>query len=348
MLELDIKKDFGNFKLDINFKSEKGVLGILGASGSGKSLSLKSIAGIVKPDSGKIILNKRILFDSNKNINVKTKDRKVAYLFQDYALFPNMTVYENIECSFRKKDRNNKKIIEKKLEELRLNHIKDKRPSQISGGEKQRVALARILVNEPEILLLDEPYSAIDVYLRWSIELGIKNIIEEYKIPTLFVSHDRDEIYRMCDEIVIMDKGKSEAKKKTKDLFKNPETMAAAELSGCKNFSKIERREDGSYYAFDWDLNLYLERNDTRNIIGIRGHDIKISKNKLNKNSFKMELIKEIEETFDMCLIIRKQASKNFMTVFLDKDEWKKLRNEKNLYFTLKEEGIMFLDGKKS
>ncbi|WP_049690173.1 sulfate/molybdate ABC transporter ATP-binding protein [Anaerococcus jeddahensis] len=343
MLEVDIKKNFGNFKLDAKFTNENGILGILGASGSGKSLTLKAIAGIIKPDYGKIILNGRILFDKEKKINIPTKDRKVAYLFQDYALFPNMTVYENIQTGLRGKNKNFEKIINKKLEELHIDHIKNKRPDMISGGEKQRAALARILVNEPEILLLDEPYSAIDGYLRWSIELEVRKIIEEYKIPTLFVSHDRDEIYRMCDDIVIMANGKSESKKSTKELFHNPETMAGAELSGCKNFSEIEKIGENSYKLKAWDLDLYLEKDYDEKFIGIRGHDIEISKNKKEKNSYEVEILKEIEETFNTCLIIRKKDSQGQMTVFLDKEKWKNFKNEKNLYFNLREDKIMFL-----
>lgn len=343
MLEVEIKKEFKNFKLDAKFSNEKGILGILGASGSGKSLSLKAIAGIIKPDYGKIILNGRVLFDKEKKINIPTKDRKVGYLFQDYALFPNMTVYENIKTGLREKKGNFEKIINKKLEELHISHIKNSTPDMISGGEKQRAALARILVNEPEILLLDEPYSAIDGYLRWSIELEVRKIIEEYKIPTLFVSHDRDEIYRMCDNIVIMSKGKSESKKTTKELFHNPETMAAAELSGCKNFSEIEKIEKNSYKLKAWDLDLDLEKDHKEKFIGIRGHDIEISAEKKEKNSFEVEILKEIEQTFNMCLIIRKKEGQGQMTVFLEKEKWNNLKKEKTLYFNLEEDNIMFL-----
>ena len=343
MLEVDIKKNLENFKLDAKFANEEGILGILGASGSGKSLTLKAIAGIIKPDYGKIILNGRVLFDKDKKINIPTKDRKVAYLFQDYALFPNMTVYENIKTGFRGKNKNFEKIINKKLEELHIDHIKNKRPDMISGGEKQRTALARILVNEPEVLLLDEPYSAIDGYLRWSIELEVRKIIEEYKIPTLFVSHDRDEIYRMCEDIVIMAKGKSESKKRTKELFHNPETMAAAELSGCKNFSEIEKIGENTYKAKAWNIDLNLEKNHKKKFIGIRGHDVEISKNKKGKNSYEVEVLNEIEQTFNTCLIIRKKDGQGQMTVFLEKEKWKNLKNEKKLYFTLDEKNIMFL-----
>lgn len=348
MLEVDIKKDFGKFKLSSKFSNNKNVLGILGASGSGKSLSLKAIAGIVRPDSGKIVLNGKVLFDSEKNINVKTKDRKVGYLFQDYALFPNMTVYENIKTGFREKSDDMEAIIEKKLEELHIKHIKNSSINTISGGEKQRVALARILVNKPEILLLDEPFSAIDSFLKWSIELEIRRLIEKYKIPTLFVSHDRDEIYRMCDEIVIMKDGKSESKKKPKDLFKNPQSLAAAKLSGCKNLSYLEKINTGEnpclYRAKSWDLKLLLKNKNKKNLIGIRGHDVKISPEKRGPNSYELEIIREIEEVFKMSIIIRKKGSFGQISVFMQKDKWERLRRYDRLYFSFDEGDIMFLD----
>lgn len=348
MLEVDIKKDFGKFKLSSKFSNNKNVLGILGASGSGKSLSLKAIAGIVRPDSGRIVLNGRVLFDSEKKINVKTKDRKVGYLFQDYALFPNMTVYENIKTGFREKRDDMEELIEKKLEELHIKHIKNSPITTISGGEKQRVALARILVNKPEILLLDEPFSAIDSFLKWSIELEIRKLIEKYQIPTLFVSHDRDEIYRMCDEIVIMKDGKSEPKKKSKDLFKNPQSLAAAKLSGCKNFSCIEKINktggDCLYKAKAWDLSLYFKNKDEKNLIGIRGHDVKISPQKQGENSYELEVISVIEEVFEMSIIIRKKGGSGQISVFMQKDHWQRLKKHDRLYFSFDEGDIMFLD----
>ena len=170
MIYVDIEKNFGKFNLKTKFEFDNEIMGLLGASGSGKSLTLKCIAGIEKPDKGRIILNDRVLFDSEKKINISPKDRKIGYLFQDYALFPNMNVYENIKVGIRERE-NFDKLIMEKLEEMRISHLKDKKIYEISGGEKQRVALARLLINKPEIILLDEPFSALDDYLKWKIEL---------------------------------------------------------------------------------------------------------------------------------------------------------------------------------
>ncbi len=345
MLEVSIYKDFGNFILDLDFVSSDGVLGILGASGSGKSLSLKCLAGLVKPDRGRIVLNDRVLFDSQKNINLRPQERKVGFLFQDYALFPHMTVYENIKTAIRDKKADRDKLVRQKLVELNLEKVKDKLPEQISGGEKQRVGLARILVNDAELLLMDEPYSAIDGYLRWIIEFDIKNTIEKYKIPTIFVSHDRDEVYRMCDSIVVMDEGKSEKIKKTKDLFANPETLAAAELSGCKNFSNLSYLGNNTYHADSWGLDLSLDFYKECDYLGIRSHHIKISEKNLGKNSYKFELIKEIEELFGYSLIVKVAGGKDSskLRIDIEKDKWEKLRKKEDLFFQINQEKLLYL-----
>lgn len=345
MLEVDIYKDFGNFILDVEFKTDRQVLGILGASGSGKSLTLKCIAGIIKPDKGKIILNDRILFDSKKNINLKPQERKIGFLFQDYALFPNMTVYENIKTGIRDKSLDVDRIVNKKLDEMDLQPVRDNKPSEISGGEKQRTALARILVNDARLLLLDEPYSAIDGYLRWKIELEIKDTIEKYKIPTLFVSHDRDEVYRMCDSIVTMKNGVSEDIKETKELFNNPVTLSAAELSGCKNFSNLEKKSDHIYFAKDWGLDLDINDNKSCDIVGIRSHYIEITDKNTGKNTYPLEIVKEIEELFNYCIMARSSESrqKGQVRIDIEKDKWNKLKKKENLYFRIAEKDLIYL-----
>lgn len=345
MLEVDIYKDFGNFILDVEFKTDRQVLGILGASGSGKSLTLKCIAGIIKPDKGKIILNDRILFDSKKNINLKPQERKIGFLFQDYALFPNMTVYENIKTGIRDKSLDVDRIVNKKLDEMDLQAVRDNKPSEISGGEKQRTALARILVNDARLLLLDEPYSAIDGYLRWKIELEIKDTIEKYKIPTLFVSHDRDEVYRMCDSIVTMKNGVSEDIKETKELFNNPVTLSAAELSGCKNFSNLEKKSDHIYFAKEWGLDLDINDNKSCDIVGIRSHYIEITDKNTGKNTYPLEIVKEIEELFNYCIMARSSESrqKGRVRIDIEKDKWNKLKKKENLYFRIAEKDLIYL-----
>jgi len=160
-LIVEIKKKYPDFNLDINFKSGKETLGILGSSGSGKSMTLRAIAGIVNPDRGRIILNGRTLFESDKKINLPVRERKVGLLFQNYALFPNLSVRENIEFGIRKLPQAERSCrVEEKLAAMQIEHLQDKYPYQLSGGEQQRTALARTLVTEPECLLLDEPFSA--------------------------------------------------------------------------------------------------------------------------------------------------------------------------------------------
>jgi len=164
-LKVNIKKRLGNFNLDVAFETERGVFAILGASGCGKSMTLKCIAGIETPDEGRIELNGRILYDSAKKINLTPQKRRVGYMFQDYALFPNMTVEQNIKAGMGKHPEEEK--VRSYINRFRLEGMEKHYPAQLSGGQKQRVAMARMIASEPDILLLDEPFSALDSYLKW-------------------------------------------------------------------------------------------------------------------------------------------------------------------------------------
>ena len=209
-LSVHIKKDFGGFLLSVDLEHESGIMGLLGASGCGKSLTLKSIAGIVTPDEGRIVLNGRVLFDSEQHMNLSPQVRNVGYLFQNYALFPNMTVEKNILCGLnREKDRNiRREKLENVLEMMELTSLRRSLPHQLSGGQQQRAALARILVSGPELLLLDEPFSALDSYLRDSLQIQVKELLENYGKDVLLVSHSRDEIYHLCSRMALIDRGK--------------------------------------------------------------------------------------------------------------------------------------------
>ncbi|MDO5048110.1 MAG: ATP-binding cassette domain-containing protein [Anaerococcus sp.] len=346
MLEVDIYKNFGDFTLDLDFIADRTVLAILGGSGSGKSLTLKTIAGIINPDRGRIVLDGKILYDSKKKINLRPQDRHIGFLFQDYALFPNMTVYENIKTGLR--DRGKEGLVEKIIGEMNLSKVKNSYPREISGGEKQRCALARILINEPRILLLDEPFSAIDTYLRWHIEVFVKDIISKYDIPTLFVSHDRDEVYRMSQDLVIIKNGKIAEKNPTKEVFKKPKSLAGAELIGCKNFSKLKKIGPNIYKALAWDLDLTLNKVDENDLIGIRGEDIEISDREISRNSYNLKLISEVEEISTYSLIIKKRDLKtpSNLKVTIEKTKWKDLRSRSDLYFTINEEKLLYLENK--
>ena len=342
MIYVDIEKKFGKFTLKTKFQFDNEIMGLLGASGSGKSLTLKCIAGIEKPDKGRIILNDRVLFDSEKKINISPKDRKIGYLFQDYALFPNMNVYENIKVGIREGE-NFDKLIMEKLEEMRISHLKDKKINEISGGEKQRVALARLLINKPEIILLDEPFSALDDYLKSKIELEVSEVLRNYKIPTILVSHSREEVYRLCNEICVMSNGKSEDLMNKKELFKNPKTFSSCLISGCKNFSKIEKISENRLRALDWHIE--LETSDTileeHKILGIRAHLIELEKS--DENSFAVEVERVVEDVFTYIILVRKKGAKNSIRIEVDKHILEKVENRENLFITMRKEDLILM-----
>ena len=193
-LHVDVRKALGSFTLDVSFTAENGITSLLGASGCGKSMTLKCIAGIEKPDEGRIELDGRVLFDSEAGINLPPQKRRVGYLFQNYALFPNMTVRQNILCGLnREKDRAAKEQrLRDMLQMMQLEGLEERKPAQLSGGQQQRVALARILVNDPQILLLDEPFSALDSNLRDSLKVELRDLLKRFGREVLMVTHDRN------------------------------------------------------------------------------------------------------------------------------------------------------------
>ena len=209
-LFVDITKRLGDFVLDVSFNADdpSETLAILGASGCGKSMTLKCIAGIERPDRGRIVLNDRVLFDSEVRVDVPVQDRRVGYLFQNYALFPTMTVLDNVMAGVRGGSRNERR--ERALGQIRafrLEGLEGLRPAELSGGQQQRCALARIMANDPELLLLDEPFSALDGYLRWQLELELGDTLRAFPGGVVFVTHSRDEVYRMSQRVCVLDHG---------------------------------------------------------------------------------------------------------------------------------------------
>ncbi|MBS5132908.1 MAG: ATP-binding cassette domain-containing protein [Lachnospiraceae bacterium] len=281
-LEVRIKKQFPDFLLDVEFQTEEEIFGVLGESGCGKSLTLKCIAGIERPDQGRIVLNGRELFDSKKGINLPARERKIGYLFQEYALFPNMTVEENIAVGIKEKKKGEKKKkIHDYIQKFFLEGLEKKHPSSLSGGQKQRVAIARMLAAEPELILLDEPFSAVDSYLKWKLEQMLLEWLEEVQVTTLLVSHNRDEVYRLCDRMGIIHKGHMEVCGKKQEIFQNPGTVSAAILTGCKNIARIATITEGRAEIADWGVLLPLpdpkiSMGDVFTHVGIRAHDIRM------------------------------------------------------------------------
>lgn len=199
MLEVQIYKKLAEFDLDVSFQVDDNILGLMGASGSGKSMTLKCIAGIETPDQGRIVLNGRVLFDSEKKINVPIQKRNVGYMFQSYALFPNMNVYENISVGLRaRKVKDVDIVVQKVMQQFRIFELASRYPKQLSGGQRQRVALARLMAYEPDVLLLDEPFSALDEDLKKDLLQELKSELQISK-PVIFVSHDKEEVNELCD-----------------------------------------------------------------------------------------------------------------------------------------------------
>jgi molybdate transport system ATP-binding protein len=234
MLTVVIQKKLGAFSLSVSFNAAEGVTGILGASGCGKSMTLRCIAGIEKPDHGRITLDGAVLFDSEQGINLKPQERKVGYLFQNYALFPNMTVEKNILCGlYHEKDRaKRRQMLDDTIHLLKLEGLEKHMPSQLSGGQQQRVALARILVNKPRLLMLDEPFSALDSHLRGQLRIQMKKLLDHYGGQTLIVTHNSDEACDLCGRIALMDAGAILTLKPTKELFREKVTVTYERIEG--------------------------------------------------------------------------------------------------------------------
>ncbi|MCL1828423.1 MAG: ATP-binding cassette domain-containing protein [Oscillospiraceae bacterium] len=299
-LIVDIKKNLGDFHLDVSFEMNGGVLGLLGASGSGKSMTLMCVAGIVKPDSGRIVLNDRTLFDSEKNINLTPQERRVGYLFQNYALFPNMTVRQNILCGLHnekdtaKKDR----VAREMIDLMQLIGLEDHRPGRLSGGQQQRAALARILVGDPDLIVLDEPFSALDSHLREQLQIETKRLLKRFGKDVILVTHSRDEAFRLCGAIALLDSGAVTAHKETSLIFSDPESRSAAILTGCKNVVDAKKSGEYSVDVPSWGLRFETLKpvRDDLCAIGIRAHHFDPE---TAQNRFKVRCGEKTESPFE-------------------------------------------------
>ena len=308
-LEVDIEKRAGAFHLQTAFHCGGEWLGILGPSGCGKSMTLKCIAGIERPDAGRIALNGRVLFDSEGHIDLKPQQRRVGYLFQNYALFPGMTVRQNILCGLHaEKDRRRRETrADEMLALLQLEDVAGLRPGALSGGQAQRAALGRILVNGPDLLMLDEPFSALDAHLRLRLQMELKKLLSDYCGGILMVTHDRDEAFRMCDRLGVMAGGKMLAVKPTRVLFSDPETVAAAVLTGCKNIAEARRTGEHQVFVPGWNVTLTTEQpvGEGLKAVGVRAHHFSPEE---PENRFPVDFAEELEEPFAWVSAFRYQG----------------------------------------
>lgn len=340
-LSVDIQKQLGDFQLNVQFNTDDQPMALLGASGCGKSLTLRCIAGILKPDQGKIILNGQTLFDSAAHINLPPQQRRVGYLFQQYALFPNMSVRKNIACAVSQK-KSRERVVKEKLRQFRLEAVADLRPGQLSGGQQQRTALARILASEPQAILLDEPLSALDSYLRYQLELELAETLEQFHGPVLWVSHDRGEAFRNCKNVCVLDHGRSQPVTSLDALFHHPGTEAAARLSGCKNYADAIPKGNEIILP-QWGLTLSYNHPVPPNInrVGIRAHHIRPA-----ETGFPCRVLRVIEDVFSTIVLLLPAGADDGappLRMELEKNAWQQLPDKGTLHITIDPDNILLL-----
>ena len=313
-LQLDITKDFGDFKLEVALDTGSEVVGLLGASGCGKSLTMRCVAGIETPDEGRIVVNDRVFFDSAAKINLKPQERKTALLFQNYMLFPNLTVEGNVAAGIPRKlpAEQRRAIIDRELKRFDVDFFAKRYPAQLSGGQQQRVALARMLAAEPGILMLDEPFSALDSHLKSVLEQNLSSLFDAFEGTILYVSHDIDEALRFCDRIAVVDNGHIMEFSPSRQIIDHPQSMAGLKLSGCKNSIEVEKTGPTSAYCPQWGVTVESDSELPDDLcgLGVRAFHVRRA-DAPGRNVFRVRVDRITESRFEIMALLR----------FLDRDE---------------------------
>ena len=310
-LEVDIEKKFKGFQLQARFSAGDETLGLLGASGCGKSLTMRSIAGIERPDSGKIVVNGTVFFDrapgKKARVDLSPQQRKTALLFQNYMLFPNLTVAQNVAAGIAKDvspaDRD--AMVQAELKRFGLSGFEKRYPVQLSGGQQQRVALARMLAARPGILMLDEPFSALDAHLKGVLEQNLVSLFDAYGGTILYVSHDIDEALRFCDRIAVVEDGRIVEEGTGDDLVNRPQSQAGIKLSGCKNATPAEYLDDHHVRLPKWGIELATEQEVPKDVkcLGVRAFFLERA-DAPGENVFRVRADRVSDSRFDRTVLL--------------------------------------------
>lgn len=323
-LEVNIKKNFGSFTLDVDFHAGSETLGFLGASGCGKSLTLRCIAGIERPDEGRIVVNDTVFFDSKEHINLSPQKRKTALLFQNYMLFPNLTVEKNIAAGIDKgvSKAERDQIIANELQRFSLSEFSDRYPAQLSGGQQQRVALARMLAAKPGILMLDEPFSALDAHLKSVLEQNLVDLFDAFDGTILYVSHDIDEALRFCDRIAVVESGHILEIDSADELVRDPKSEAALKLSGCKNAVPAKYESEHRVWLPKWGIHVDTEKKVPHDIkyLGVRAFSIEQVKGP-GENCYKVRVDRVSDSRFDRSILLGFVDRDNSEVVEVDRSD---------------------------
>lgn len=349
-LVVDIQKRLASFDLDLEFNLLESTLGILGGSGTGKSMLMRCIAGMETPDKGRIVLNDRVLFDAKKGINLPSRDRKIGFLVQNYALFPHMSVAKNIAFGLPKHltASEMKHRVEGLLALVQLGDgapggisFAARYPHQLSGGQQQRVALARVLASEPEVILLDEPFSALDTHLRSQMEQEMIARLREFDGVSLFVTHNLDEAYRVCNNLMVLDSGQAVAHGSKYDIFEHPRRLTVAQLTGCKNISVAKAISAQEIFATDWDISLKVTEaiSDRLAYVGFRAHQLRfVNADVSQENTFPCWLASTSETPHRMTVFLKFNAPPSHAHDYhvqaeVFKEKWEVLKQQSSPWY---------------
>ncbi len=346
-----IQKRYGDFRLDVDLTAEGGeALALLGASGCGKSATLRCIAGVDKPDRGRIELDGRVLFDSGAGVDLPPQERRVGLLFQSCALFPHMTVERNISVCLGRLDKQKRQG--RTAELLALLHLEGQAalyPRQLSGGQQQRAALARILAAEPRALLLDEPFSALDSFLKWQLEQELRELLARFPGPAIWVSHDRGEVRRNCPRVCVLDAGRSAPVTDMAGLMRDPGTVGAARLSGCKNCVPVRPGPaPGLVEIPDWGLTLQSSAPWREGVaaLGLRASAVHPAEPE-EANAFPCRVVQVVEDVSAVLIALRPEtASPDSPLLWMELPEkaWEALPDRTRLLAAVRPEDLMLLE----
>jgi molybdate ABC transporter permease protein len=353
-LKIDVHKALENFNLQVKLRTGSGALGLLGASGAGKSMTLRMIAGVAIPDRGRIVLNGRVLFDSDERINLSAASRRIGVVFQDYALFPHLTVAENVGFGLRKLPEVKRRMrVDELLKLMRISEFADRYPREISGGQKQRVAIARCMAIEPDALLLDEPFAALDPHLRRQTEEQLRETLASYNGVVIFITHDMEEAFRFCSDLLVLDNGRVIASGPRRDLFERPRTVVAARLTGCKNIVPATLTSAGLVSVELWNCEL-LSSNTVPELlthIGARSHQILFQQPPECDNTFPCWLVNYSEAPHEMTLYLRLHSAPQVgdlphLQADIPKEAWRALSEQPQPWrITIDPARILLLEG---
>ena len=343
-LSMAIKKRYPGFTLDVELEAGEERVALLGASGCGKSLTLRCIAGVETPDEGHIVVNGVTFFDSRSGVNLSPQERKTALLFQNFQLFPHMTALQNVCAGMPGRARDDRAL--RFLEIFGVSALADRYPSQLSGGQQQRVALARLLAARPGILMFDEPFSALDSYLKSALEQNLLDVFSVVNRTVLYVSHDIDEACRLCDRICVMHDGHVEEGGTAEELMDRPRTLAGMRLTGCKNTSRARRVSATEVEAIDWGMTFDVGREVPGDVayVGVRARHIHRDRERgggeRGRNSFDLHVVRVSDARFERLVLLEPpcEGSRARIQWKVDKldtpqDEWPRAGETLRLHF---------------